>query len=77
MESIKALMHNTTLFHKYAMGEIVYLITDTDQKPYIITGLLHSITGGLQYRLEQGTNSTWAYEETFSDVKDMALKTGN
>ncbi len=34
---------------EYLLGEIVYLVTDGDQYPHIVTGITVSSTGGVLY----------------------------
>ena len=46
---------------KYNIGDFVYLLTDEEQSPRIITSIQIN-PSGLLYRLSRGTEETWHYD---------------
>jgi hypothetical protein len=57
---------------EYEIGEIVYLVTDEDQKTRMVTGiLLHE--NGVSYRLAQGINENWAIGCEISNDKNYKI----
>lgn len=60
--------------NKYEFGQTVYLKTDPDQLPRIVTRF--QVTPmGVFYGLCSGTNDTWHYEMEISDEINAVLKT--
>ena len=58
---------------KYNFGDIVYLVTDEDQNPRMITCMTVAPTGIL-YELSMGTNTTKHYDIEFSLEQNTELK---
>lgn len=52
--------------NKYEIGDIVFLITDVDRKPRIVSSIEVFMNGELMYRLMQGTqySSHYSFEIT-------------
>jgi hypothetical protein len=64
------------LENKFEIGEIVYLITDPDQKKRIVTSI--QITpGNIKYHLSQCDNDFWAEEFEISRDRDLVKLTDN
>jgi hypothetical protein len=61
--------------NNFDIGEIVYLKTDFDQLPRIITAVMYSADGGTLYKVNQGEIGNWQYEIELSRDKDMDLIT--
>jgi len=61
-----------TLNNKYQLGEIVYLITDTDQSKRMITGIQVSFEH-LLYRLACGITDSWHFESEITRDKKYNL----
>lgn len=65
---------------KFKLGDVVYLKTDQEQLPRIITAL--SISGGsmnnhlIGYELSQGSDSSEHYSSEITSYKDEAIKLG-
>lgn len=55
----------------YAHGDIVYLITDVDQRKRIIDAVMFTIGEGVQYRLACGTTSSWHHSIEMSRDRDF------
>ena len=58
--------------NKYNIGETVYLVTDEDQKPRIVTGINVTVTG-IRYNLVNGVTDTYHYELEMSDEKNILI----
>lgn len=58
---------------KYQFGQVLYLKTDQDQKPRILTGVLQR-SGGVQLELACGSGSSWHWLFEISDEKDVLTK---
>ncbi len=56
---------------KYEFGDIVYLKTDLDQHPGVITGLQARPGGSITYEITRDDYSDWYYPEEIS--KDKAF----
>lgn len=56
-------------YNKYAIGDIVYLITDKDQSERIVIGILFRGKGHYNYDLACGATSCWHYEYEISETK--------
>lgn len=62
--------------NKFNFGDTVYLKTDTDQKPRIVTGF--SVRPqGLLYQLTQGTYEVAHYEFEITAEKNVLITTTN
>ncbi len=59
---------------EYSLGQIVYLKTDTDQRPGIIIGICIR-PGGLLYDIQRSTSSDWYYAIELSATKDILITT--
>lgn len=58
----------------FRMGQTVYLKTDKEQKPRLVTGItLRPIS--VTYALVCGTTETWHYPLEISSEKDIVLST--
>lgn len=55
--------------NKFDIGQIVYLKTDEDQLPRIITGLTIRGNNVLVYCLSSGTSESWHYDFEISEEK--------
>lgn len=53
----------TTIEHRYKIGQIVYLRTDVEQLPWMVT-ILQVTPNGVCYELSQGmvSNTFWEHE---------------
>ena len=58
--------------NKYNIGETVYLVTDEDQKPRIVTGINVTVTG-IRYNLVNGVTDTYHYELEMSAEKNILM----
>jgi hypothetical protein len=63
--------------NQFELGAIVYLKTDLEQLPRIITGIQVCADGGMLYKLAQGQDVDWHYEVELADHPDILLKTSN
>ncbi|MBK5213603.1 MAG: hypothetical protein JJE55_08095 [Flavobacteriaceae bacterium] len=54
-----------TIFTNYAIGDIVYLVCDTNATPRIILEILIK-PSGIEYCLGNGLDNNWNYEIEFS-----------
>ncbi len=59
--------------NKFNIGETVYLVTDEDQKPRIVTGISVTVNG-LRYNLVNGITDTYHYELEMSSEKNILTK---
>lgn len=59
-----------TYHSKYAIGDIVYLTTDTDQLERIITRITFSDRGNTVYEVCQGITASSHYEVELSTEKN-------
>jgi hypothetical protein len=58
--------------NQFAIGDVVYLKTDTEQKPRIITAI--KITqSNLSYEVTHCTYATWHYDFEMSQTKDYSI----
>ena len=60
--------------NEYEIGSIVYLKTDEEQSPRIITSITVYSMGDLVYHLGKGTESSQHYEFELSKDKVFVLK---
>lgn len=63
--------------NKLELNQIVYLKTDKDQNPRIITQITACANGGIRYCLQCGTQDSHHYESELSDTKDVLITTTN
>ena len=59
-----------------SLGEMVYLITDQDQLPRIVTGIKFTIDGGSLYTLCQGTLYTEHFRKEIAKSKNIEIALG-
>jgi hypothetical protein len=57
---------------EYGLGDIVYLITDKEQDPYIIIQVSFR-PDGVIYQLAKGSNSSWCYGIEMSRQRDLVF----
>lgn len=62
--------------NKFEFGQIVYIKTDQDQKPRMVTSILVK-PGYIEYQLNLGTDWSWHPEFAISDEKDVLITTTN
>lgn len=63
--------------NKYNIGDIVYLTTDIDQHPRLITGINVRPGGFLLYEVQCGERNGTAYEIEISATRDVVMATTN
>lgn len=63
------------LNNQFDLGEMVYIKTDPEQLPRIITAIMTRVDGGLSYQLSQGEIYSFQYEVEISRDINVALKT--
>lgn len=62
--------------NKFEFSETVYLKTDPNQYPRIITRM--SVTkGSITYELSSGSTTSWHYDFEISRTKDILVKNEN
>jgi hypothetical protein len=61
--------------NKFEIGEIVYLKTDTDQIPRIITAIQVHANGCIDYLIICGTNEYWGVDIEISKEKILNPET--
>jgi hypothetical protein len=61
--------------NKYDIGDIVYAVTDIEQHPRIVTGIMKRMTTVL-YETSQGVNSAWFNDYELSPNKNELMKAG-
>lgn len=62
--------------NEFNIVQVVYLKTDKDQLPRIITAI-KIVPEGLMYELSQGPNNSWHYGFELSETVDLMLTTTN
>lgn len=60
--------------NKYEIGQIVYLKTDREQYPRIVTAIAQR-QGTVLYELSYGTSDAWHYDFEISVDKDVLITT--
>lgn len=60
---------------KYGLGQLVYLITDSEQLDRMITGIKVN-PNGLVYTLAQGVNETYHFEIELSSRRNIVKALG-
>ena len=61
--------------NKFDIGDIVYAVTDPEQNPRIVTGILKRMTSVI-YETAQGVNSCWFNDYEISPIKNELIKVG-
>lgn len=61
---------------KFKLGQIVYLKTDKDQLPRMVTSISLVINGTFRWSLACGTEDTYHYTEEISAEKDEMMSLG-
>jgi hypothetical protein len=62
---------------EFQIEQIVYLNTDKEQLPRIITGISLRPFNSVTYGLTANTTETWHYDFEISDERDILLCTSN
>lgn len=60
-------------YHGFHFGQIVYLRTDEEQRPRMITHYKTDIHGGDFYGLSCGVDFSWHFPEEISTTKNFTL----
>ena len=65
--------------HKLEFGiqQTVYLKTDKEQKPRLVTGIQLRPFNSITYGITEGINETWHYGFEISDERDIIMATSN
>ena len=61
----------------FMMKQIVYLKTDREQKPRLVTGIQLRPFNSVTYGITEETNETWHYGFEIRDERDIILCTSN
>jgi hypothetical protein len=61
---------------EFRLGDLVYLLTDDEQKPRMVTAVKFTIGGATVYCLACGTNETEHYPQEISKNKNIELALG-
>lgn len=59
---------------RYDLGDIVFLITDIDQQPRIISQIRVVSSHYCEYLLSLGANNSWHSDFEFTKEKNITLK---
>lgn len=62
--------------NEFNLRQVVYLKTDKDQLPRIITAI-KIVPEGLMYELSQGPNNSWHYDFEITETVDVMLTSTN
>ena len=57
--------------NKYEIGDIVYIVTDEDQKKRMVTSIVIYKAGEIVYKIVCGTNYSEHYDFELSDKKNI------
>jgi hypothetical protein len=57
--------------NKFDLGELVYLITDEEQKQRMVTKIQIFLDGSVMYMLSMGTLNSDHYEKEISEEKNI------
>lgn len=60
----------------YNLGQIVYLVTDSEQLPRMVTCIKFSLDGGIMYTLTNGTQDTDHYQSEIMQERNMEIFLG-
>lgn len=68
-----------SLGHKleFMIQQVVYLKTDKEQKPRLVTGIQLRPFNSITYGITEGANETWHYGFEISDERDIIMATSN
>lgn len=58
-----------TLSNKFNTSELVYLVTDIDQLPRMVTGIKYCIDRTILYELTNVNDISWHYEQEMTREK--------
>lgn len=61
--------------NEFEIGQTVYLRTDEDQRPRLLTALVYRAGGYMTYELSCGTATSWHNALEFSLEKDVLATT--
>jgi len=62
---------------EFLIEQIVYLKTDKEQKPRLVTGIQLRPNNSVTYGLTEETNETWHYGFEISNDRDIIMATCN
>jgi hypothetical protein len=62
---------------EFMIQQTVYLKTDKEQKPRLVTGIQLRPFNSIRYGITEGTNETWHYGFEISDERDIVMATSN
>jgi hypothetical protein len=63
--------------NKYELGEIVYLITDEDQRKRVVISIFVTPENCIMYEVQNGINFSRHYDFELSREMDQVLKTNS
>ncbi|MDJ0367393.1 hypothetical protein QMK33_19770 [Hymenobacter sp. H14-R3] len=63
--------------NEFEIGQMVYLRTDSDQLPRLVTALIYRAGGYMTYELSHGTATSWHNALEFTLEKDVLAATTN
>lgn len=63
--------------NKFDFGQTVYLKTDTDQLPRVVTQMSINPNGSISYQLSQGAAASWHWDFEISEEKNVIVSTCN
>ena len=66
----------TIIYNKFELKQIVYLCTDIEQRPRIVTGFMYR-GSYIVYELACSMDSSAHYESEISEDKDILITTTN
>ena len=55
----------------YQVGQIVYLVTDLDQLPRLITGIISYIDGSFQYQIKYAESCSFVFEQELTGERQQ------
>ena len=62
---------------EFMIQQTVYLKTDKEQKPRLVTGIQLRPFNSITYGITEGTNETWHYGFEINDERDIVMATSN
>jgi hypothetical protein len=62
---------------EFMIQQTVYLKTDKEQKPRLVTGIQLRPFNSITYGITEGTNESWHYGFEISDERDIVMATSN
>jgi hypothetical protein len=60
----------------YSLGSLIFLITDSEQLPRIITSIKFSLDGGCLYGVANGINESFHYDGEMTSKRNMEVVLG-